>query len=99
MPLSYQVNRFFGLPKYHRLRNTVGTGLSTSPSIHIVRWRIFTVCDRHDVAGFGLVIELQFNPTCPKLPQHILDSPLDRRIVRAIASHEFLDHGPECRRR
>ena len=59
------------------MRNTAGTGLSTSPSIHIVRWRVVTVCDRHDVAGFGLVIELQLDPTCLKLPQHVRHSPLD----------------------
>jgi len=77
------------------LLNTVETGLSTS--IHIVRWRIFTVFDRHDVAGFGLVIEMQLDPTCLKLPQHILDSPLDGRIVCAVASDEFLDDGSERR--
>ncbi len=42
-------------------------GLSASPSIPIVRWRIFTAFDRHDVAGFGLVIEMQLDPTSLKL--------------------------------
>jgi hypothetical protein len=52
-------------------------GLLTSPSIHFVRWRIFIVFDCHDVAGFGSVIEMQLDPTSLKLPQHILDSPID----------------------
>ena len=73
------------------------TGLLTSPSIHIVRGRISTVFDRHDVAGFGLVIEMQLDPTSLKLPQHILDSSLDGRIVRAVARDEFLDDGTERR--
>jgi len=47
--------------------------------------------------GFGLVIEMQLDPTSLKLPQHILDSPLDRRIVRAVASDEFLDNSLERR--
>ncbi len=53
------------VPNKDPLLNTVETSLSTS--IHIVRWRIFTVFDRHDVAGFGLVIEMQLDPTSLKL--------------------------------
>jgi hypothetical protein len=33
----------------------------------IVRWRIVTIFDRHDVAGFGLVIEMQLDPASLKL--------------------------------
>jgi hypothetical protein len=42
---------------------------------------------------------MQFDPTSLKLSEHILDSPLDGRIVCAIASDEFLDNGPERRGR
>jgi hypothetical protein len=59
------------------------------------RWRIFTIFDRHDVASLGLVIEMQLDSTSFKLPQHILDSLLDGRIVGAVASDEFLDNGTE----
>ena len=62
-----------------------------------VRGRIATVFDRHDVAGLGLVIEMQLDPTCIKLPQYTLDSPLDRRIIGAIASDEFQNNRSERR--
>ncbi len=61
--------------------------------------RIVTVFHSHDVATFGLAIEMQLDSSSLKLPQHILDAPLDARIVRAIAGNEFLDDGPECRGR
>ena len=50
-----------------------------------------------DVAGFGLAIEMQLDPTSLKLLQHILDASFDGRIVRAIPSDEFLDNGAERR--
>jgi hypothetical protein len=56
-----------------------------------------TVFDGHDVAGFGLGMEMQLDTTSIKLPQYILDSLLDRRIVSSVASDEFLDNGPERR--
>lgn len=59
--------------------------------------RIITVFDRHDVAGFSLVIEVQPDQTSIKLPQDTLDSPLDGGIVCAVATDEFLDDGPERR--
>jgi hypothetical protein len=33
----------------------------------IVRWRIVTIVDRHDIAGVGLVIEMQLDPASLKL--------------------------------
>jgi hypothetical protein len=36
-------------------------------SIHIIRRQILTAFDRHDVARFGLVIEVQRDPTSLKL--------------------------------
>ena len=47
------------------------------PSIDAVLWRISVVFDRDDVAGLSYVAEMQLNPTCFKLLQHILNSPLD----------------------
>ena len=63
----------------------------------ILRWKISTAFDRHDVAGLGLVIEMQLDPTSIKLPQYTLDSPLDRRIIGAIASDEFQNNRSERR--
>ena len=65
-----------------------------STADRIVPSRITAAFNRHDVTGFGLVVEMQLGLTSLKLPQHTLDSPLDRRIVRAVASNEFLDYGP-----
>ena len=83
----------------HRLRNTSGGCRLTSLSIPIVRRRVFALFGRHDVAGFRRFVKVQLDPARLKLPQHPLHSPLNARIVRAVARDEFLDHGPECRRR
>ena len=40
---------------------------------------------------------MQFDTTSLKLPQNILDAPIDGRMLRTIASHKFLDNGPERR--
>ena len=56
---------------------------------------MFTAFERHDVTGFGMAIEMHLDQTSIKLPQHILDSPLDARIVSAVTSDEFLDNGPK----
>ena len=45
--------------------------------MHLVLWGISVIFDRYDVAGLTYVIEMQLNPTCFKLPQHILNAPLD----------------------
>ena len=55
----------------------------------------FTIFNCNDVAGFGLGIEMQFDTTSIELTQYVLDSPLDRRIISAVASDEFLDNGTE----
>ena len=41
----------------------------------------------------GLVIEMQLDATVLKLLQHTLDALLDARMIRAIASNEFLNNG------
>ena len=64
-------------------------------SIHTVGSRIIPVVNRHNVAGLRGVIKMQLDSADLKLPQHILDSTLDGRIVRAVASDEFLDDGME----
>ena len=40
---------------------------------------------------------MQLDTTSLKLPQHNLDSPLDGRMVRAVASDKLLDNGAERR--
>ena len=62
-----------------------------------VRRASFTVADPHDVARFSLVIEMKLDPTNFELFQHFLNSLLDGRVIRAVATDEFLDHGPESR--
>jgi hypothetical protein len=57
----------------------------------------FTVVDPHDVAGFSLVIEMKLDTTNFELLQHFLDSLLDGRVIRAVATDELLDNGPERR--
>lgn len=67
--------------------------------MRVTCWRLFRVFDCHDLAGFGLVIEMQLDATSFKLPQHILNAPLDGRMVRAITGDKFLDYGSQRRRR
>ena len=54
---------------------------------------------RQDVAGFGLVVKMEFDTACVELAQYRLDAPLDRRMVRAVAADEFLDNSPQRRAR
>jgi hypothetical protein len=55
--------------------------------------------NRHDVAALGFLIEMQRNAPGIEVTKHRLDTLLDRRMVRAVAGHEFLDNGPQCRGR
>ena len=48
---------------------------------------------RHNLAGLGLGIEMQLDPASVELTQDRLDSPLDRRMVRAVAGDELVDDG------
>jgi hypothetical protein len=64
-------------------------------SILVARRRIFTVYRNNDVAGLGSIIEMQLDAANLKMTQHFLDAPLDRSVVCAVASDEFLDHGPQ----
>lgn len=52
---------------------------------------------RHDVAGPGFAVEIQFDTASVELIQHRLDPPLDQRMVRAVAGDKFLDNGPQRR--
>ena len=52
----------------------------------------FVALHRHDVAGFSFLIEIQLDLTGFELTQHGLDTPFDRRMVRAVAGDEFLDN-------
>ena len=72
---------------------------STLSFIDVVRWRIVTVYNRHNVASLGLVIEMQLDPTRLKLPEYNFDSLIDGRVVRAVASNKLLNNSPECRKR
>ena len=51
-----------------------------------------------DMAGFGLAIEMQLDNAGAELTHHGLDTPLDRRIVRAVPGDEFLDDGSQAPR-
>jgi hypothetical protein len=73
-----------------------GTPLTPLP-IPIARRRISL--HRQDVAGLGRTIEMQLDTASVELTQHHLDTPLDRRMVRAVAGDEFRDNGPQCRGR
>jgi hypothetical protein len=55
---------------------------------------LFAVLHRKDVAAFCFVIEMQFNAAGFQMAQHRLNALFDRRMVRAVASDEFLDDGP-----
>ena len=52
-----------------------------------------------NVAGVGLLFEMQFDIADIKLTQHPLDALFDGRIVGAITRDNFLDNGPQCRGR
>ena len=53
--------------------------------------------DSYDIAGLGLVIEMQFDTTNVQLPQNALDAPLNGRMVCTVASDELLNNGSERR--
>jgi hypothetical protein len=61
------------------------------------QWR-FAGFSGHDIAGLGLVIEVQLGATRLELPQHTLDTTLDRRMVGAVASDKFQDNRSKRRR-
>jgi hypothetical protein len=52
-----------------------------------------SVFDCHDVAGLGLVIEMQLGATTLKFPKHTFDALLNYRMVRAVPSDQFLNDG------
>ena len=54
---------------------------------------------RQDVAGFGRVVEMQFDDAGIELVHDGLDAPLDRRMVRAVAGDELFDNCPQRRGR
>lgn len=43
----------------------------------VVRWRSLAGFDSHDIARFGLVIEMQLDMASLQLQQHALDAALD----------------------
>jgi hypothetical protein len=51
---------------------------------------------RKDVAGLSFAVEMQLDSASVELKQHLLDPPLDRRMVRAVAGDKFLDDGSQC---
>ena len=59
--------------------------------------RIVTVFHSHDVATFGLAIEMQLDSSSLKLPQHTLDALLDGRMIGAVARDEFVNNGSQRR--
>ena len=61
--------------------------------------RRWILLHRQDVAGFGRAVEMQLDTAGVELTHHLLDALLDRRMVRAVASDEFLDNGPQRRGR
>lgn len=50
-----------------------------------------------NVAGRGVVFEMQLDAADVELTQHPPDALFDERIVGAVAGDEFLDNGPQCR--
>ncbi len=64
--------------------------LSATTSI-VRRWSPASF-NGHNVTGLGLVIEMEFDTSSRQLLQHTLDTPLDRRMVGAVASDEFLNN-------
>ena len=50
---------------------------------------------RQDVARPGLGVKMQLDTASVKLMQHVLDSPLDHGMVRAVAGYKFLYNGPQ----
>ena len=60
------------------------------------RWILF---HRQDGADLGFAIEMQLDSVSVKLKQHVVDAPLDRRMVGAVAGDKFLDNGPQRRGR
>jgi hypothetical protein len=60
--------------------------LFKSSSIIFARWL--------DAASLGIVIIMQLDETGFELTDYILDSPLNRGMVRAVTGHEFFDNGP-----
>jgi hypothetical protein len=61
----------------------------------VARRRILTVFRNKDVADLRSIIEMQLDAASIEMTQHFLDAPLDRSVVRAVASDKFLDNGPQ----
>ena len=72
------------------------TETSPVPSL-FERNKSFGILHRHHVAGLSLIIEMHLDSTDFEVMQHRLDAPLDRGMVRAVASDEFLDNSPQRR--
>jgi hypothetical protein len=82
----------------------MGVAINLLPGDMLVVWRLtplFRPAFRripfhgHDVAGLGFGIEMQFDPASVELTQDRLDSPVDGRMVRAVAGDELVDDGSE----
>ncbi|KKM63873.1 hypothetical protein LCGC14_1507050, partial [marine sediment metagenome] len=65
--------------------------------IPIARRRL--LLHRHNVAGLGIAVTMQFHTASVELTNYHLDSSLNRRMVCAVAGDEFLDNGPQRRGR
>jgi hypothetical protein len=61
--------------------------------------RILSVPARQDVAGRGVGVEMQLDTARLELAHHVCNTLLDRRMIRAVAGDEFLDHSPQRRGR
>jgi len=57
--------------------------------------RILNVVHWQDVACLGFVVEMQLDTASVELTQNLLDAPLDRRMIRAVARDKFFDNGPQ----
>jgi hypothetical protein len=69
-----------------------GFELQVSLPIPVVRTRRLPA--RQDVAGRGLNVKMQLDSARFELMEHVCNALLDRRMIRTIASDEFLDNGP-----
>ena len=67
-------------------------GLSPSPSIHIVRWPSLSVLDRRDIAGSGLVIVVQLDPTSDVTLKTMLEQTLDIDVKLRVCQQSLALH-------
>jgi hypothetical protein len=97
-----------GVPVWQGVgRLAAGIGSAGPPIIQDARGSAYSpspasqppLTSRQDVASFGRVVEMQLDKPSNQLPQHRLNPPLNRRMVRAVTGDKLLDNGPQRRGR